>query len=89
MGEAVTEIGVREFRGKLSEYLRRARNGERIVVQTRGKNPLQLTRIAAASQPRKAGRLKGQFELAEGWNEWPDGFLDEMCNGPIFPDETK
>ena len=81
-------IGVRELRGKLGEYLRQARLGARFVIVSRGKPVAELgapTDAAVSLQPRQAGLLKGQIWIADDFDEWPEGFIEEMENGPIEP----
>ena len=45
------EISVRELKNHLSEYLRRAEAGERIVVTSRGKPLASLTRATVTGSP--------------------------------------
>lgn len=40
-----TFVGMRELRTKLSEYVRRAAAGERIIVTDRGRPVVQLTAL--------------------------------------------
>jgi prevent-host-death family protein len=39
----MTEVSVREFKNNLSQYLQRARNGEQVVVTSRGKPVATVT----------------------------------------------
>jgi prevent-host-death family protein len=43
-------VGVREFKNRLSEYLRRAKAGERVVVTERGRPVAVITRPGAAEE---------------------------------------
>ena len=43
-------VGIRQFKNRLSEYLRRAKAGERIVVTERGRPVAVITRPGAAEQ---------------------------------------
>ena len=45
-------VGVREFKNRLSEYLRRAKAGERIVVTERGKPIAVITRPGGVAEER-------------------------------------
>jgi prevent-host-death family protein len=60
-----TKIGARESRSRLSEYLRRVKAGQTIIVTERGKPIGQIVPI----QPSLEGRLQAMVEagLAE-WN---------------------
>jgi antitoxin (DNA-binding transcriptional repressor) of toxin-antitoxin stability system len=83
------EVGVREFRGKLGDYLRQARKGARFVIVSRGQPVAELgapSREELELKPRQAGLLKGKIWMADDWDEWPEGFIDAMENGPIEPE---
>lgn len=41
------EVGVREFRARLSDWLDRAANGEEIIVTERGRPRVRLTGVGA------------------------------------------
>jgi prevent-host-death family protein len=74
-------IGVREFRGKLSDYLRPARAGERFVVMSRGEPMVEIVRAADPVPPeRRPGRLKGQIWFAPNWDA-PDDELADLMEG--------
>lgn len=83
-------IGVREFRGKLSDYLRQAKSGARFVIVSRGAPVAELgappPEETLAPKRRQAGALRGQIWIADDFDEWPEGFVDQMENGPIEPE---
>jgi len=83
-------IGVRELRGKLGDYLRQAKDGARFLIVSRGQPVAELGAPADVpaedKPPRKSGVLRGKIWMADDWDEWPEGFLDEMENNPIEPD---
>jgi len=63
-------VGVRELRGRLSEYLRRARDGEQFDIMVRGRCVAVLSRhddeVSASALPkRQFGRLKGMFAMPD------------------------
>ena len=35
------------------------------------------------------GAMRGQIWMAKDWDTWPEGFIEEMIEGPIFPPEHK
>ena len=81
MSAPAQPIGVREFRGKLSDYLRRARAGERFVVVSRGEPLVEIVRAAGpARSERRPGRLKGQIWFAPDWDA-PDDELADLMEG--------
>ena len=55
------DVGVREFKAKLSDYLRRAAEGEDIVVTDRGHPVARLTAYAAGTTFERG--------VEEGWIE--------------------
>jgi antitoxin (DNA-binding transcriptional repressor) of toxin-antitoxin stability system len=79
-GEPV-KVGVREFRGRLSEYLKQARQGARFTIMSRGEPIAELGAPSEteAEKPRRVlGAMKGQIWIADDFDEWPEGFLDIM-----------
>ena len=60
----IQKVGTRELKAKLSEYLRRVKAGETVIVTERGKT---IGRIVPP-QPDLEARIKGMTEL--GMAEW-------------------
>ena len=83
-------IGVRELRGKLGDYLRRASAGARFLIVSHGRPVAELGAPAGGpateKPPRKLGVLRGKIWMADDWDEWPEGFLDALENNPIEPE---
>jgi prevent-host-death family protein len=83
-------VGVREFRGRLSDYLRQASQGARFVIVSRGQPVAELGAPEDSPRldkpPRKLGVLRGKIWLADDWDEWPEGFIDALENNPIEPE---
>jgi len=78
-GEPI-KVGVREFRGKLGDYLRQARDGARFVIVSRGEPVAELgaPANAHAKPARRAGALKGQIRIADDFDEWPHDISDSF-----------
>ena len=79
-GEPI-KVGVRELRGKLSDYLRQAREGARFLIVSHGQPIAELGAPAQAPADRNLrvlGSMKGEIWMADDWDEWPEGFLDAM-----------
>jgi antitoxin (DNA-binding transcriptional repressor) of toxin-antitoxin stability system len=79
-GEPI-KVGVREFRGKLGDYLRQAGKGARFLIVSRGKPVAELgapSDTAPKREPRRAGLLKGQIWIADDFDEWPDDILESF-----------
>jgi len=85
-GEPI-RIGVRELRGKLGDYLRQAASGARFLIVSRGRPVAELGAPSEGPErkPRQAGLLRGQIWIADDFDQWPAGFIEEMENGPIEP----
>ena len=64
----MTRVGVRTLKDHLSEYLRRAGEGERIVVTDRGEPLATLTPVAETDDVRWGWRL-----VREGAVRWAGG----------------
>jgi len=70
------EVTIHEAKTHLSRLVQRAHAGEEIVIR-RGKIPLaKLVRYEAAPVPRSPGRLRGQIEIAPGFDELDDEMGD-------------
>jgi len=82
-------IGVRELRGNLGGYLRQAKGGARFLIVSRGQPVAELGAPADVpaedKPPRTLGVLRGKIWMADDWDEWPEGFIEAMENGPIEP----
>ncbi len=61
---ASTDIGIRELKAKLSECVRRAAGGERLIVTDRGRPVAQLTPLDPSTLDDRARIEQG---IAEGW----------------------
>ena len=59
-----TDIGIRELKAKLSECVRRAADGERLIVTDRGRPVAQLTPLDDSTLNDLARIEQG---VAEGW----------------------
>jgi len=72
-------VGVRELRGKLSEYLRKAESGERFVVVSRGKPIVEFHGVAKPGESfRKPGALSGRIWIADDFDTLPDDMIEAI-----------
>lgn len=87
MSAHVQIVGVRELRGKLSDYLRRAAAGESFDVMVRGR---KVAELRAPAQPdanfRKPGALKGRVWISDDFND-PLPEIEAAMEADIFPPE--
>lgn len=51
-------VGIREIKNRLSEYLRRAKAGERVIVTERGKPVAVITRLGGVAEERIEGMIR-------------------------------
>jgi prevent-host-death family protein len=75
-------VNFREFRKNLAGYLRQARQGEEILVTSRGEAVARL--IPPASNERKRrqpGGLAGKIWIAEDFDETPADIIAAMEDG--------
>ena len=64
----MAEAGVRQIKDRLSEYIRRARSGERVVITDRGRPVAELVGLAEVMPSELAAELTKQ-----GLAEWGGG----------------
>ena len=79
-GEPI-RIGIRELRGKLSDYLRQAQQGARFLIVSRGEPVAELGAPSPEKperKPRQAGLMKGQIWMADDFDEWPPDILESF-----------
>ena len=84
-------VEARAFQDDMAEYLRRARQGASFLIVSDGEVVAELR--PPPSPPtlalREPGRMRGKIWMADDWDTWPEGFIEAMVDGPIFPDEDK
>lgn len=66
-------FSIGEAKTQLSKLIRLAESGEEIVIR-RGPTPVvRLIAAPPATGPkRQAGRMRGEIEMADDFDEWPD-----------------
>ncbi|WP_166116178.1 MULTISPECIES: type II toxin-antitoxin system Phd/YefM family antitoxin [Acetobacteraceae] len=76
---APLKIGVREFRGNLTAYLRQARQGSTILVTSHDEIVAELRPPSPSYRPRRQpGGLRGRIKLSDDFDETPQDMLDSM-----------
>jgi len=70
-------VSFRDLRKNLSRFLRQARQGEEIIVTSRGQ---VVARIMPPAEPqlRPIGLLKGQIHMAEDFDDTPGDVIAAM-----------
>jgi antitoxin (DNA-binding transcriptional repressor) of toxin-antitoxin stability system len=76
---APQRIGVREFRGNLSEFLRQARNGRTFLVMSRDQVLAEVGPPPRQERPRRQpGSLRGKIWIAPDFDALPADVLAAM-----------
>jgi antitoxin (DNA-binding transcriptional repressor) of toxin-antitoxin stability system len=66
-------FSIGEAKTNLSKLVALAERGERVELRRGPKPVVRLVALPAAGAPRrKPGALKGQIQLAEGFDAWPE-----------------
>jgi prevent-host-death family protein len=73
-----TKVGIRNFRSNLGGFLRRARNGEVIVLTSHDKEVAEIhaAKPGMENARRRPGTLKGRIKIAPDFDTLPDELLD-------------
>ncbi len=69
-------VSIHEAKTQFSRLVARAELGEEIVVR-RGPTPVaKIVAYHAPTTPRRPGALKGQIEIADDFDDTPEGFTE-------------
>ncbi|MFT8523532.1 type II toxin-antitoxin system Phd/YefM family antitoxin [Gluconobacter oxydans] len=73
------KIGVREFRGNLTAYLRQVSQGSTILVTSHDQVVAELRPPAPSYRPRRQpGALRGRIRMSEDFDQTPPDVLESM-----------
>lgn len=73
----MTQVGVRKVKDRLSEYIRRVRQGERVVITDRGRPVAALVGLAQEAPSGLASEL-----VKQGLVEWGGGKPQGLADAP-------
>lgn len=77
-------VGIREFRGNMTDYLRQVRDGASFLITSRDEVVAELHPPSSPKPPRRLlGAMRGQIWMADDFDAWPDGFIEAMGEGDI------
>ena len=76
----MAQAGVREMKDHLSEYVRRARKGERVVITDRGRPVAALVGLGEEAAEAVAWDL-----VRQGLGEWGGGKPQGLASSPPVP----
>ena len=90
---ATRRVEMADFRDDVAGYLRAARQGASFLIVSEDEVVAELrppSEPPAPKPPRSLlGAMRGKIWMADDWDTWPEGFIEAMVDGPIFPDEDK
>jgi prevent-host-death family protein len=69
------QIAIADAKARFADLVRRAENGENIVLTRHGKPVAQLTGAPRAQHLPLFGALKGRIRIAADFDELPEGFV--------------
>jgi len=76
------KVGVREFRGNLTAFLRQVRQGRTLLVTSHDQVVAELHPPAAQHRPvRRPGALRGKIRFGSDFDRLPEDVLDAMEGG--------
>ena len=78
-GLAPRRIGVREFRGNMTGFLREARQGASFLITSRDEVIAEIRPPSRDVQPRRQpGAMRGEIRMATDFDDFPDDVLAAM-----------
>ncbi|WP_316976815.1 type II toxin-antitoxin system Phd/YefM family antitoxin [Shumkonia mesophila] len=76
------KVGVREFRGNLTAFLRQVRQGQTLLVTSHDQVVAELHPPAAQYRAaRQPGALRGKIRMGADFDRLPEDVLDAMEGG--------
>ena len=80
-------VNIHQAKARLSEFVDAVERGERVVICKRNHPVAELRPVEQKrTEPRPIGLAKGQIRILPSFYEpMPDDWLDELENGPVFP----
>lgn len=73
------KVGVREFRGNLTAFLRQVRQGRTLLVTSHDQVVAELHPPATRHRPaRRPGALRGKIRMGADFDQLPEDVLDAM-----------
>ncbi|EJC71730.1 antitoxin of toxin-antitoxin stability system [Rhizobium leguminosarum bv. trifolii WSM2012] len=74
-------VGVREFRGNLTSFLKQVEEGQRFVLTSHHKVVAEIGPPSADFVMRKPGALRGKIKVADDFDRLPADVLKSMEDG--------
>lgn len=74
-------VGVREFRGNLTSFLKQVEDGQRFVLTSHHKVVAEIGPPSSDVVLRKPGALRGKIKVADDFDSLPEDVLKSMEDG--------
>lgn len=74
-------VGVREFRGNLTSFLKQIEDGQRFVLTSHHRVVAEIGPPSAAVIERKPGAMRGKIRIADDFDGLPEDVLTAMEDG--------
>ncbi|WP_209892959.1 type II toxin-antitoxin system Phd/YefM family antitoxin [Rhizobium leguminosarum] len=74
-------VGVREFRGNLTSFLKQIQEGQRFVLMSHHKVVAEIGPPSADVAVRKPGALRGKIRISDDFDSLPADVLKAMEDG--------
>ncbi|EJC84148.1 antitoxin of toxin-antitoxin stability system [Rhizobium leguminosarum bv. trifolii WSM2297] len=71
-------VGVREFRGNLTSFLKQVEDGQRFVLTSHHKVVAEIGPPSADVAVRKPGALRGKIRVSDDFDNLPPDVLEAM-----------
>jgi prevent-host-death family protein len=86
----MTVVNIHELKARLSEYVDRAQQGDRILICKRNQPVAELLAIEQKrTEARPIGGGPYRYDVPDAFFEpMPDDFLNAVESGPLFPDRA-
>ena len=72
------QVNLYQAKTHLSSLVERAAAGEDIVIARAGRPRVRLVAVQERQEPRRGGRLAGQFWLGPGWDDDVTGEFEDL-----------
>ncbi|WP_375319462.1 type II toxin-antitoxin system Phd/YefM family antitoxin [Candidatus Tisiphia endosymbiont of Oplodontha viridula] len=69
---------IHEAKTNLSDLIKKAQEGEDIIICKAGRPAVKLVKYRTPSSPRRAGTWKGQVKIAEDFDKLPQNLLSSF-----------
>lgn len=71
---AVITVGMHEAKTTLSQLVKKAAEGQEVIISSNGKPVAKLVPYSPTRTERKPGMLAGRIIIKPGFDDLPDGF---------------